>query len=132
MVRIRRYGSDHVDRRGQQPVSPHSIAFAAALRLHIPAGSAGLVLGPVAMFSAKRRGVHTRTGEVYYYVFVLLFASSVLLAALAFRRAWALALVGAFSSYFALKGYRAPKKRGPDWLGRAVSGQGGSYIAMVT
>src|SRR3954453_22663905 len=122
MVRIRRYGSDHVDRRGQQPVSPHSIAFAVALSLHIAAGSAGLVLGPVAMFSAKRRGVHTRTGEVYYYVFVLLFASSVLLAMLDFSRAWWLALVGAFSYYFALKGYRAAKRRGPGWLPRHVSG----------
>jgi hypothetical protein len=84
------------------------------------------------MFSAKRRGVHTRAGTAYYYLFVVLFISAVALAALDFSRVWWLALVGAFSYSFALKGYRAAKQRGPGWLVRHVSGQGGSYIAMTT
>jgi uncharacterized membrane protein len=113
-------------------MNPHQIAFDTALSFHIAAGSAGLILGPIAMFAPKRKGVHTRTGEVYYYLFVVLFISALALALIDFSRAWWLALVGAFSYYFARKGYRAAKERGPGWLIRHVSGQGGSYIAMVT
>lgn len=113
-------------------MSAHTVAYTIALSFHVAAGSAGLVLGPVAMFSAKRRGVHTRAGTAYYYLFVVLFISAVALAALDFSRVWWLALVGAFSYGFALKGYRAAKQRGPGWLIRHVSGQGGSYIAMTT
>jgi hypothetical protein len=113
-------------------MSLHQIGFDVALSVHVAAGSAGLVLGPIAMFSAKRKGVHTRTGVAYYYVFVVLFASAVALALIDFSRAWWLALVGAFSYYFARKGYYAAKRRGPGWIMRHVSGQGGSYIAMVT
>jgi hypothetical protein len=113
-------------------MSAHAIAHGIALSFHVAAGSAGLVLGPVAMFSSKRRGVHTRTGEAYYYVFVVLFVSAVALALLNFSQVWWLALVGAFSFGFARMGYRAAKERGQGWLIRHVSGQGGSYIAMTT
>jgi hypothetical protein len=113
-------------------MSAHAVAHGIALSFHVAAGSAGLVLGPVAMFSAKRRGVHTRTGEAYYYVFVVLFVSAVALALLNFSQVWWLALVGAFSFGFARMGYRAAKERGQGWLIRHVSGQGGSYIAMTT
>jgi hypothetical protein len=84
------------------------------------------------MLAAKRRGVHTRTGEAYYYVFVILFVTSVALAALDPVGLWWLALVGAGSYGFAYVGYRAAKRRRPNWLIAHVSGQGGSYIAMVT
>jgi hypothetical protein len=113
-------------------MSAYSIAHAVALSLHVAAGSAGLVLGPIAMFSAKRKGVHTSAGGAYYYVFVVLFVSSVSLAVLDFRQVWWLALVGAGSYGFALIGYRAAQHRRPGWLIAHVSGQGGSYISMVT
>jgi hypothetical protein len=113
-------------------MNAHAVAYFIALGLHVAAGSAGLVLGPVAMFSAKRRGVHTRAGEAYYYVFIVLFATSVALAVLDFERAWWLALIGAGSFGFAYLGYRAAKQRQQNWVIAHVSGQGGSYIALVT
>src|SRR4051812_7422988 len=111
---------------------PGSLPFAIALGFHVAAGTCGLVMGPIAMFSPKHRGVHTRVGVAYYYNFLALFISAVALATLDFQRAWWLALVGAFSYYFARKGYRAAIDRGPNWIVNHVSGQGGSYIAMVT
>ena len=45
---------------------------------------------------------------------------------------WWLAPVGAGSYAFALLGYLAAKIRWDGWLTAHVSGQGGSYIAMVT
>jgi hypothetical protein len=102
------------------------------LTIHVLAGSMGLVLGPVAMFASKRRGRHTRIGEVYFWVFVALVASAFVLAALDWDRLWFLVPVGAFSFAFALLGYLAGKLRRQGWLQLHVTGQGGSYIAMTT
>jgi hypothetical protein len=104
----------------------------AALAIHIAAGTIGLVLGPILMFARKRPGLHTRGGAIYHWTFLVLFLSSVVLAALDWSRVWWLALVGAGSYAFALLGYLAARRRRGDWLLRHVSGQGGSYIAMVT
>lgn len=103
-----------------------------ALWLHIASGAAGLVLGPVAMRAAKRPGVHTRAGEAYHWVVLAVCASAVVLAILEWSELWWLALVGAFSYGFALVGYMAAKRRRGNWLRAHVSGQGGSYIALVT
>jgi hypothetical protein len=109
-------------------VSAHGIALA----VHVACGSCGLILGPVAMFSRKRRGPHTRAGEAYHWVFLLLFLSAVALAVLDWDRVWWLAFVGAGSYGLALRGYLAAKRRWNGWLRAHVIGQGGSYIAMVT
>jgi hypothetical protein len=84
------------------------------------------------MFAGKRRGAHTRAGEAYHWVFLVLFLTAVALAILNWDEVWWLALVGAGSYAFALLGYLAAKRRWPGWLTAHVSGQGGSYIAMVT
>jgi hypothetical protein len=108
------------------------MAHTVALTLHIAAGVAGLILGPVAMFAAKRRGRHTRAGTAYHWVFLVLFLSAVALAVMNWDEVWWLAPVGAFSYTFALVGYLAARRRRGDWLRRHVIGQGGSYIAMTT
>ena len=103
-----------------------------ALAVHVAAGTTGLVLGPVIMFAPKRGGsVHTKLGEAYHWVFLVLFISAVALAILD-PDVWWLGLVGAFSYSFALRGYLAAKRRRPGWVLAHVSGQGGSYIAMTT
>jgi hypothetical protein len=107
-------------------------AHGVALTVHVACGSAGLILGPIAMFSGKRRGTHTRTGEAYHWVFLVLFLSAVALAVLNWDEVWWLAFVGAGSYAFALLGYLSAKRRWRGWLIAHVSGQGGSYIAMVT
>jgi hypothetical protein len=102
------------------------------LTAHIAAGSAGLVLGPVAAFTAKRRGIHTTVGTYYYWAFVVLFVSSLLLAAMDWDQDSFLVPIGVFSYGWALLGYQAAKRRWRNWLGWHVAGQGGSYIAMTT
>jgi hypothetical protein len=109
-------------------MDPHAIALAT----HVACGSTGLVLGPVAMLSAKRKGRHTLAGEAYHWVFLVLFLSAVALAVLNWDQVWWLAPVGAFSYAFALLGYVAAKVRWRGWLRSHVTGQCGSYIAMVT
>jgi hypothetical protein len=102
------------------------------LAVHVAAGSIGLILGPVLFAARKARGLHTIGGELYHWTFFVLFLSAVGLAVLNWAEVWWLALVGAFSYAFALRGYVAAKRRGPGWIAAHVSGQGGSYIAMTT
>jgi hypothetical protein len=102
------------------------------LTIHIAAGSFGLLLGPVLFSARKRRGLHTIGGELYHWNFVVLFLTAVVLAAMNWDEVWWLALVGAFSYSFALRGYLAAKRRRPGWLPRHIAGQGGSYISMTT
>ena len=104
----------------------------AMLAIHITAGSVGLVLGPVLAIAAKRPGPHTRLGEAYHWVFVVLFGSAVGLAIANWDEVWWLGLVGGFSYAFALEGYLAAKRRRPGWVAGHVAGMGGSYIAMTT
>jgi hypothetical protein len=103
----------------------------AVLGLHVAAGSAGLLLGPVLMLVPKRRGLHARLGVAYHWIFFALFLSAVGLAVLN-PSVWWLGVVGAGSYALALRGYLAARRRRPGWIYAHVSGQGGSYIALVT
>jgi hypothetical protein len=103
-----------------------------ALAVHVGAGSTGLMLGPIAALAAKRRGLHTRIGTYYYWAFVVLVISALVLAALDPAGLWGLAVIAIFSYAFALLGYLAATRRWDGWLIAHVSGQGGSYIAMTT
>jgi len=102
------------------------------LILHIAAGAVGLVLGPIAMTAWKRPGLHTRTGEAYHWVMLLVCVSAAGLAVLDWaRNSWFPPVAGG-SYAFALFGYLAAKRRWHGWLRAHLVGQGGSYIAMVT
>jgi hypothetical protein len=103
------------------------------LTLHVAAGASVLILGPIAMFSAKRRGRHTRAGDAYHWSFFVLFVTAVGLAILDWEESWWLAPVGAGSYAFALLGFASAKRRWREkWLQHHVIGQCGSYIAAVT
>lgn len=102
------------------------------LVIHIAAGVTGLILGPVAMYAGKRRGVHTRVGETYHWVMLTVCLSAGALAFIHWERAAFLLYVAIFSYAFALVGYLAAKLRPPGWLRVHIAGQGGSYIALTT
>jgi hypothetical protein len=102
------------------------------LALHIASGSAGLLLGPLAMSAPKRRGRHTRAGGAYHWTMLVVCLSAAALAALDWARIWWFLPIAAFSYANALLGYLAVKVRWPGWLGPHIGGMGGSYIALVT
>ena len=102
------------------------------LPLHIAAGAAGLALGPIAMRAGKRQGTHTRAGEAYFWVFTVVAVSAIVLSALNWDESWFLTPIALFSYAFALRGYLAAKRRRSGWLAAHITGQGGSYIALVT
>jgi uncharacterized membrane protein len=102
------------------------------LVVHVLAGSGGLVLGPVAMTARKRRGRHTRVGEVYHWVMLVVCLSAFAMALLDFERIWWFLPIAVFSYANALLGYVAAKRRWRGWLRAHIGGMGGSYIALVT
>jgi hypothetical protein len=106
--------------------------FRVLLVLHIAAGTVGLVLGPIAMTARKGSRLHARAGEAYHWVMLAVCLSAAGLAWLDWTRLWWFLPIAVGSYAFALVGYLAAKRRWPGWLVAHVSGQGGSYIAMLT
>ena len=106
--------------------------FRTILALHIAAGLVGLVVGPVAMTAWKGSRLHARAGEAYHWVMLAVCVSATALALLDWTRLWWFLPIAAGSYAFALVGYVAAKRRWRGWLVAHVSGQGGSYIAMLT
>jgi hypothetical protein len=102
------------------------------LLAHIALGTAGLLLGPVAMTARKLPGLHTKVGEAYHWVMLGVCVSAGTLAILDWTRLWWFLLIAAGSYAFALVGYVAAKRRWNGWLRAHLTGQGGSYVAMVT
>jgi hypothetical protein len=86
----------------------------------------------VAFRVRKRRGLHTRVGEVYHWVVLAISVSAVTLAVLDWSRLWWLAIIAVATYALALAAYAAAKRRPRGWLHLHVAGQGGSYIALVT
>jgi hypothetical protein len=102
------------------------------LAFHIASGSAGLLLGPLAMTAPKRRGRHTRVGGAYHWTMLVVCLSAATLAVIDWGRIWWFLPIAAFSYGNALAGYVAVKLRRPGWLPWHIGGMGGSYIALVT
>ncbi len=102
------------------------------LLAHIALGTAGLILGPVAMTARKLPGLHTKAGEAYHWVMLGVCVSAGMLAILDWSRLWWFLPIAGGSYAFALLGYVAAKCRWQGWLQAHLTGQGGSYIAMVT
>jgi uncharacterized membrane protein len=102
------------------------------LPIHIAAGVAGLVLGPLAMTAAKAPGRHTRAGAGYQGAVAVVAVSALALAALAWARLWPLAVIAVLTEAAALAGWRLARRRPPGWLPRHVRLVCGSYVSLVT
>ena len=109
-----------------------SVIWEPVLALHIAAGATGLVLGPLAMYVTKRRGPHTRLGETYHWVVLVVTASAAVLAVLEWERIGWFLPIALFSYANAFAGYVAAKRRPRGWLRWHIGGMGGSYIALTT
>ena len=107
-------------------------SFRAVLVFHIAAGTVGLVLGPIAMTAWKGSRLHAWAGELYHWTMLAVCVSAAGLAWLDWARNWWFLPIAVGSYAFALVGYVAAKRRWPGWLVAHVSGQGGSYIAMLS
>ena len=102
------------------------------LVVHVIAGSTGLVLGPIAMRAAERRGLHTAVGSAYHWAMLTVGLSAVALAAFDPAGLWWFVPIAIGSYAGAAVGRWAARAKPPGWLEWHVRGVGGSYIALVT
>lgn len=107
------------------------MAYTVALLIHIAAGVAGVLLGPVVLYSAATGGV-TRFAGAYHASVLLVCVSAAVLSMLDFANLWWFLPIAAGSYAFALRARIAARRRGAGWLPRYLRGQGGAYIALWT
>ena len=100
--------------------------------IHIAAGIAGLLLGPIAMWAPKRPGLHPLIGEFYFAAVTCVCISAAALAGLDWPRSAFFLPVAVGTYAFALPGYLASKRRRRGWLLTHAVGQASSYVAMAT
>jgi hypothetical protein len=101
------------------------------LVLHIVAGAAALVVGPLVLLAARRRDGNRATLLTAYHWTVLgTCVTAVVVSVLAWERLWWLVPVSAVSYALVLVGYLAVQRGWPAWV--RAHGLGGSYIALVT
>jgi len=100
--------------------------------IHITAGAAGLILGPLTMAARKRPGWYTHLGVGYQAAVATTTTSALGLVALAPARLWWLGLIAAATEAAALGGWWVRRGRRPGWLPRHIRLMCGSYVSFVT
>ena len=105
----------------------------AALVLHAACGGLALLAGPVAMFSRKRRGVHTRSGWLYTMLALATCLSALALVSLeGWTRYWILGAISIATLASVMIGFLAARRKWRNWITAHIVGQLSSYISMVT
>ncbi len=102
------------------------------LAVHVVSGTAGLLLGPVAMAARKRQGWHTGLGIGYQGAVVGTTGSAVGLVALAPVSLWPLALIAVATQAAALAGWQARRRCRRGWEPLHIRLMCGSYLSLVT
>ena len=110
---------------------------AVLLTAHVLAGTAGLLLGPLAMYKDSHRflagqGVTSRASGLYRGAVLLVCLSAVGLVLENRPDLWWLVPVSALTYALAVLARESAKRRYRGWSHGYVHGQGGSYIALVT
>lgn len=116
-----------------------STAHSVLLAVHIVAGSAGLVLGPVAIVRETGRlaagalgNPAGRSGKAYDAAVLVVCVSAVLLVALFRTDLWWLIPVSGVSYGLVVLAGSAATRRPRGWIHAYAHGRGGSYIALFT
>lgn len=106
--------------------------------MHIIAGSLALLSGPVAMLNQDGGRLHRQSGKIYFWSMLVIFVTSIVLSVL--RENWFLFMVGIFSCYLVLTGYRAlslkmlhkgQKATTFDWIILAFSVLAGAGLLLM-
>ena|SRR5699024_11103951 len=84
------------------------------------------------MSSKKQEGRHTRFGELYHGLYVLVFVSAVVTSMMHWDESAYLFFIALFSYGLALFGYLARKRLVKNWLIKHIGGMLGSYIGIIT
>lgn len=115
----------------------HSVLPGVLLGAHVAVGCAGLLLGPVAMYTDSRGFIAahrdiSRASAAYRAAVLLVCLSAVALVITRRHDLWWLIPVSALTYGLAVLARSSARRRPAHWLHGYVHGQGGSYIALWT
>ena len=102
------------------------------LVLHVAAGTAGLLLGPLALLAYRRPSARRRSGLAYLCALVAVALTAVGLAALDITGLWWLVLFAVATPTSALAAIVVRRRQGPSWPTWYAHLMGGSYVALLT
>ncbi|CAN5773889.1 hypothetical protein BH20ACT1_BH20ACT1_08620 [soil metagenome] len=102
------------------------------LSLHVVAGIAGLLLGPLAIAAALAGGRRTRSARAYQVAVAVITTTAVGFAVLDWARWWPFVILAVGTEAAVVAGWQARRQRTPGWRGRHVRFICGSYISLVT
>ena len=106
--------------------------FLAALVVHVLAGLTCVVAGALAASARKRPGRHPTAGRGYLWGIGVVFATATVMAVIRWREDWHLFAIATVAFALAMFGWRARRRRQPNWPRYHAIGMGGSYIALLT
>lgn len=106
--------------------------FNLLLSFHIVAALLAFALANVALVVRKGSARHQKVGEAYHWLLLFVCVSAGVMAVIHWEKSLHFLGVAAFTYFFALKGYLAAKRKGPDWKRKHLTGMLGSYIGMWT
>lgn len=86
--------------------------FTVLLILHITAGTISLIAGPLSMINRKGGKQHRLTGKIFFYAMMLVSGTAVTMAALPGHHSPFLLIIGVFSAYLVISGYRVLNLKG--------------------
>lgn len=102
------------------------------LVVHIISGMICIIVGAMAAGVRKRKGKHTLYGEIYHWMYLIVFVSAVVMSIWNWNESAYLFYIALFSYGLALTGYLARKKMWKNWLRIHIGGMLGSYIGIIT
>lgn len=106
--------------------------FLAVVGLHVVLALVCLVVGFIAMLSAKVPGRHPRYGTFYCWSLLAVFATSTVLSAMRWAENYPLFIVGVFSVAAAFIARTARRQLWRNWLWFHIVGMGTSYVLLLT
>lgn len=114
------------------PIPSSSPLFLSIVAIHVAAGIVCVIVGIVAMVSAKRPGRHPGAGSVYFWSLAVVFLSMTVLSVIRWPEDNHLLLLGIISFGTAVVGREARRRRKPGWVPVHIIGMSVSYIALIT
>jgi hypothetical protein len=105
--------------------------FLTILSIHILGGLTCVVSGVFAMLSRKQKGVHTRSGKIYYYGLCIVFSTAVIISIARWKEDYHLFFFGLVSFSACIAGKMAARKKWNKWGVYHICGMGISYIFLL-
>lgn len=105
--------------------------FLGLVAIHVVAGFACVVAGAIAMLSPKRRGRHTRLGDVYFRALAVAVSTMAVLAVIRWREDYYLFLIGCASFGAAVIARHYIRRSGSRRVRTHLLGMGSSYVFLL-